>query len=140
MRQDETTAEEVIIEIDTEPVSAVNDRWKNRRRMAYTALYSVIITTIYVLVNGIDVTSVGGILTTFYGGMFSIILSYCGFSTWDDVTARRDAGDRVRRRYGDDSRRDSSYHRPRYRRPVSNETVKPPVQKLPGGPGDTADG
>lgn len=61
-------------------------RWKNRRRMAWVSLISMIVVTFFILfTDAISVEKlkiVGEVITWFYFAMASIIGAYMGFTTW----------------------------------------------------------
>ena len=59
-------------------------RWKNRRRMAWTALISMIITTILILfvVPEPRLALLAEPIIWFYFSMASVIGAYMGFTTW----------------------------------------------------------
>lgn len=69
-------------------------RWKNRRFMAYVALWSILAMVVWILglstfavIAGktlVSVEQVGGILSTIIVCLASIIGAYVGFSAWDD--------------------------------------------------------
>lgn len=61
------------------------DLWKNRRRMGYIALLSMVGVTIYAMSPWIELDrlkALESVLTWFYTAMASIIASYMGFTTW----------------------------------------------------------
>jgi len=60
-------------------------RWVHRRRMAYTALCSMLATTFYIMGPWMPVARVialGSIIEWFYFSMASIVGAYMGFATW----------------------------------------------------------
>lgn len=61
-------------------------RWKNRRRMAYISLYSILIVTYLILfIVPMDrLNQLDEIITWFYLVMGSVVGAYVGFSTLDD--------------------------------------------------------
>lgn len=64
----------------------LSNRWKHRRRMAYIALFSILIVT-YVCLFRVDkdrLNDLEVIVTWFYVTMGSIIGAYVGFATLDD--------------------------------------------------------
>jgi hypothetical protein len=62
----------------------LKNRWKNRRRMAWTALISMIVTTILILfvVPEPRLALLTEPITWFYFSMASVIGAYMGFTTW----------------------------------------------------------
>lgn len=59
--------------------------WRNRRRMAYISLFSMIVVTLYIISPWIDESRLKlleMVITWFYTVMASIIASYMGFTTW----------------------------------------------------------
>jgi polyferredoxin len=63
----------------------LTNRWKNRRRMAYIALFSIIVVTFLLLyhISPEKIKVLENIITWFYITMGSIIGAYVGFSTLD---------------------------------------------------------
>lgn len=62
-------------------------RWKNRRRMAWLAFFSILAVTYYMIVV-IDETRIellNPIITWFYTVMGSVICAYCGLATLEDI-------------------------------------------------------
>jgi hypothetical protein len=62
-------------------------RWKNRRRMAWISLFAILIVTYYMMfkIEVERITALEQVITWFYTVMGSIIASYVGFATFDDV-------------------------------------------------------
>lgn len=59
--------------------------WKNRRRMGYIALISMVAVTAYAMSPWMELDrlkSLESVITWFYTAMASIIASYMGFTTW----------------------------------------------------------
>lgn len=79
-----------------EPSSALDDpnhpvRWKHRRRMAYTALVSMLVLTAYAVSPWIDIErldKLSDVIEWFYFAMASIVGAYMGFATWAARTSR----------------------------------------------------
>lgn len=64
----------------------LSNRWKHRRRMAYIALFSILVVT-YLCMFKIDsqkIKALEVIITWFYVTMGSVIGAYVGFATLDD--------------------------------------------------------
>lgn len=59
------------------------DRWKNRRRMAWLCLIASLGYPFLILFTGSD--QVGAISPHFYLFTSAIVLGYLGFATWDDI-------------------------------------------------------
>jgi formate hydrogenlyase subunit 4 len=60
-------------------------RWKNRRRMAWLCLISMIIVTFILLFSSMSIEkikAISNIIEWFYLTMASIIGAYMGFTTW----------------------------------------------------------
>ena len=60
-------------------------RWKNRRRMAWISLLSMIVVTAILLFAPISIERIKALSNTvewFYFSMASIIGAYMGFTTW----------------------------------------------------------
>lgn len=60
-------------------------RWKNRRRMAWISLLSILIVTVILLFGPISIERIKALSNTiewFYFAMASIIGAYMGFTTW----------------------------------------------------------
>ena len=75
--------------VDTPPNSNLeadsSDLWKNRRRMGFAALASMIIVTAYAMSPWMEIErlkALESVITWFYTAMASIIASYMGFTTW----------------------------------------------------------
>jgi hypothetical protein len=68
------------------PQNTDQRRWKNRRRMAYISLYSILIVTYLILfIVPMDrLNQLDEIITWFYLVMGSVVGAYVGFSTLDD--------------------------------------------------------
>lgn len=60
-------------------------RWKNRRRMAWVALVSILIVTIlaFFIVAESRLKLLGDVINMFYLSMASIVGAYVGFATLD---------------------------------------------------------
>lgn len=75
----------------------LSNRWKNRRRMAYIALFSILIVT-YVSIYEIPLEKISelkDVITWFYITMGSIIGAYVGFSTLDDRWQKNIGGEDI---------------------------------------------
>lgn len=59
-------------------------RWKNRRRMAWTAMVSMLIVTLlaFFVIPEPRLALLSDVITWFYFGMVSVIGAYMGFTTW----------------------------------------------------------
>jgi len=59
-------------------------RWKNRRRMAWTALISMLVVTFlaFFVIPEPRLALLSDVITWFYFGMVSVIGAYMGFTTW----------------------------------------------------------
>lgn len=68
-----------------------NDRWRNRRRMAWVALWAIMIVTYFALfsvpVERLNVLK--EVITWFYFVMGSVVGAYVGFATLDDIQTRK---------------------------------------------------
>lgn len=62
----------------------MNDKWKNRRRMAWLSLLAGLLYPVLVLLT--DSANIVGIAAHFYLFVGAIVSSYIGFATWDDRT------------------------------------------------------
>jgi len=75
----------------TEEVTNGNgkERWKNRRRMAWTSLIAILIVTMMILFTEVvpesRLTILSDVITWFYFSMASIIGMYMGATTWASV-------------------------------------------------------
>lgn len=67
----------------------MNDRWKNRRRMAWLAMIAGLAYPLLVLFTESD--QLGAIAAQFYLFAGSIVGCYIGFSTFDDRWHKNDA-------------------------------------------------
>ncbi len=68
-----------------------NDRWRNRRRMAWTALISIFVVT-YMAFFKVPVERLNvlkEVITWFYFVMGSVVGAYVGFATLDDINTRK---------------------------------------------------
>lgn len=66
-------------------------RWKHRRRMAYIALFSMLVLTAYAVSPWIEIArleKLSDIIEWFYFAMASIVGAYMGFATWSAKTGR----------------------------------------------------
>jgi len=73
--------ETIIVDTNTKEVL----RWKNRRRMAWISLSSMIVVTAILLFAPISIERIKVLSNTiewFYFSMASIIGAYMGFTTW----------------------------------------------------------
>lgn len=69
----------------TDDVTSDPNTWKNRRKMAYIALLSMVLVTAYMLSPYMDldrIKALESVITWFYTVMASIIAAYMGFTTW----------------------------------------------------------
>lgn len=68
------------------PKALVMDEWKNRQRMAYIALFSMIIATagLYFIPDVKRIEQIAVALTWFYGAMGGIVAAFMGFKAWSD--------------------------------------------------------
>ena len=60
-------------------------RWKHRRRIAYLALVSMLVVTIYVMGPWLELArleKLNDVISWFYFVMASIVGAYMGFATW----------------------------------------------------------
>jgi len=75
-------------EKDTENVNG-KERWKNRRRMAWTSLVAILVVTMMILFTDVvpesRLTILSDVITWFYFSMASIIGMYMGATTWASV-------------------------------------------------------
>ena len=74
-------------------LSLDNERWKNRRWMAWIALWSIIIATgaMFTVVPESRIEALDTVIVWFMMGMVSIVGTYIGTSTWANVSAARSA-------------------------------------------------
>jgi hypothetical protein len=73
------------MQVSSDPSADSSDLWKNRRRMGYIALLSMIAVTAYAMSPWIELDklkALESVITWFYTAMASIIASYMGFTTW----------------------------------------------------------
>lgn len=81
-----SSANEALFEDPNHPA-----RWKHRRRMAYMAMYSMLILTAYAMSPWIDIERLehlSDIIEWFYFAMASIVGAYMGFATWSAKTGK----------------------------------------------------
>lgn len=66
-------------------------RWKHRRRMAYTALFSMLVVTAHAMGPWLSLERLDklqDVISWFYFAMASIVGAYMGFATWSARTGR----------------------------------------------------
>lgn len=65
-------------------------RWKNRRRMAWLSLFSILVVTYYMLfkIEESRIEVLDSVVTWFYTVMGSIVGAYVGFSTLEDIKSQ----------------------------------------------------
>ena len=71
--------------IDKGEIVSVQNRFKNRRRMAWVSLYAMLVVSAILMspvVTDTRVEALSGVLDMFYFAMASVIGSYMGFTTW----------------------------------------------------------
>lgn len=68
-----------------------NDRWKNRRRMAWLALWAAILACVamFTVVPESKIEKLDEVVAWFFMGMFSIVGTYIGTATWANVAQAR---------------------------------------------------
>lgn len=73
--------------LEKKKIKLLNEKWKNRRRMAWVSLYSILIVTILALysVPMERLVVLEQIITWFYFVLGSIIGAYVGFSTLEEM-------------------------------------------------------
>lgn len=64
----------------------MRDHWKNRRRMAWLALFAGLLFPILILFTDSD--QLGAVSGSFYVFVTGVVASYIGFATWDDVSGK----------------------------------------------------
>ena len=62
------------------------DRWKNRRRMAWLALLAGLAFPLLLLYT--DSQQLGAVAGAFYAFAGAVVAAYIGFATWDDVALK----------------------------------------------------
>ena len=62
------------------------DRWKNRRRMAWLALLAGLAFPLLLLYT--DSQQLGTVAGAFYAFAGAVVAAYIGFATWDDVALK----------------------------------------------------
>jgi hypothetical protein len=80
----EYAKEKVALQLD-------NERWKNRRRMAWLALWAAILACIamFTVVPESKIEKLDEVVAWFFMGMFSIVGTYIGTATWANVAQAR---------------------------------------------------
>ena len=85
----EETEEKIDIDHDGKiskvEVNIVEDKFKNRRRMAWLALYSMVVFTAILLsplITDDRIKALDNVFGMFYIAMASVIGAYMGFTTW----------------------------------------------------------
>ena len=77
-------------------------RWKNRRKMAWVSLLSMVLVTFLLMFGPIPDSRLKILsepLTWFYFAMASVIGAYMGFTTWADRSGGSSSSVSSRRRY-----------------------------------------
>ena len=71
-------------ENENTPEDLMHKRWRNRIRMAWVSLISMLVVTIlaFFVIPESRLVLLSDVITWFYFGMVSIIGSYMGFTTW----------------------------------------------------------
>ena len=62
---------------------SAQDRWKNRRRMAWLALIAGLLFPLLLLWSQSD--QLGAVAGAFYVFVTGVVASYIGWATWDDA-------------------------------------------------------
>jgi di/tricarboxylate transporter len=62
----------------------MNDRWKNRRRMAWASLIAGLLFPLLLLWSQSD--QLGAVAGAFYVFVSAVVGAYIGFASWDDVS------------------------------------------------------
>lgn len=80
----EYAKEKVALQLD-------NERWKNRRRMAWLALLAAILACVamFTVVPESKIEKLDEVVAWFFMGMFSIVGTYIGTATWANVAQAR---------------------------------------------------
>ena len=68
----------------------MNDRWKNRRKMAWGSFIGAMIFPLLVLFTESD--QLGALSVAFYTFCSAVVGAYIGFATWDDKTNKDQNG------------------------------------------------
>jgi len=71
-------------EIENTPEDLMHKRWRNRRKMAWVSLISMLVVTIlaFFVIPESRLVLLSEVITWFYFGMVSVIGAYMGFTTW----------------------------------------------------------
>lgn len=67
---------------------SAQDRWKNRRRMAWLALLAGLAFPLLLLWSESD--QLGAVAGAFYVFVTGVVASYIGFATWDDANTMKE--------------------------------------------------
>lgn len=64
--------------------------WKNRRKMAWVSLISMIVATalVFFVVPVARLKIIGDVITWFYFAMTSVVGAYMGFTTWASIKGK----------------------------------------------------
>ncbi|HUU88350.1 MAG TPA: hypothetical protein VMX17_11430 [Candidatus Glassbacteria bacterium] len=91
-RQRDDISERELDELADDDIQLMHKRWKNRRRMAWLSLISMILLTFLILFTNIvsveRLSVLGNVITWFYFSCASIIGMYMGATTWAAVKGR----------------------------------------------------
>ena len=78
--------------IDSKLTSKSADEiWDGRRRMAWVALFAIIIPTLYIVgfVTNIElIHELADLMSWFYLALASVVCAYFGFTTWSSIKGR----------------------------------------------------
>lgn len=71
-------------EIENIPEDLMHKRWRNRRKMAWVSLISMLVVTLlaFFVIPESRLSLLSEVITWFYLGMVSVIGAYMGFTTW----------------------------------------------------------
>jgi hypothetical protein len=65
--------------------------WNGRRKMAWLALWGIILPTIFIILRIHDATiieKISDLMTWYYVGLTSIVGAYFGFTTWSTIKGK----------------------------------------------------
>ena len=68
---------------DTQGLTLPDDRWKNRRKMAWLSMLGGLAFPLLILAT--ESATLGQIALPFYGFVSAVVAAYIGFATYDDI-------------------------------------------------------
>jgi hypothetical protein len=73
------------------PDQVETDVWRSRRKMAWVALFGIIVPTVFIILRISDVgilDKLADLMSWYYLGLSSIVGAFFGFTTWASIKGR----------------------------------------------------